>query len=368
MPNFKDLQDDEYQDEWHDTQYASQRDQSDPLAEMEGLQSLPKIRNMPGGAPRRVRRKHSSQPQRNKNEAQIRRELADREPTLTFSYNVNQDSHEYRWLVDSLGVFVHLEWLADVLRQVKGGKEASVYLCAGTQMTDEVYLAAKIYRPRMFRNLRNDSLYREGRLELDSDGNRILDHGMQRAMEKKTNYGQQLRHTSWVEHEYQTMQILYQAGVDMPRPYASGNNAILMEYIGSETLPAPTLNTINLEQDEAQVLFQQAIKNLDIMLAHNRVHADFSAYNILFWEDRLWVIDFPQAVHPGENRNAYMLFERDVQRICEYFAVQGVSRDYKRLAAQVWEKNRGRFRLNVHPGLLDDESDEDRAYWETLTK
>jgi RIO kinase 1 len=367
MPNFKNRQDYEYQDKWHDAQHADQRDQSDPLAELESMQSLPKIRNMPGATQSGHRKRHP-QHQRKKKDTQIRKELADREPTLTFSYNVSQDSHEYGWLVDSLGAFIHLEWLSDVLRQVKGGKEASVYLCAGTQMTGEAHLAAKIYRPRMFRNLRNDSLYREGRLELDSDGNRILDHGMQRAMEKKTGFGQQLRHISWVEHEYQSMQILHRAGVDMPRPYASGNNAILMEYIGSETLPAPTLNTVNLEADQALVLFQQAIKNLDIMLAHHRVHADFSAYNILYWEDRLWVIDFPQAVHPDENRNAYQLFERDVQRLCDYFAVQGVRRDYKRLTAQIWEKNRGRFRLNVHPGLLDDESDEDRAYWDSLKK
>ena len=63
-----------------------------------------------------------------------------------------------------------------------------------------------------------------------------------------------------------------------------------------------------------------------------------------------------------------MLFERDVQRICEYFALQGVKRDHKRLADQIWEKRRGRFRLDVHPGLLDADSDEDRAYWDRLTE
>ena len=104
------------------------------------------------------------------------------------------------------------------------------------------------------------------------------------------------------------------------------------------------------------------------MLAYNRIHADYSAYNILYWEGKLWVIDFPQAVHPDQNRNAYALFERDVQRICEYFTVQGVKKDWKRLAAQIWEKNRGRFNLDVDPGLLDADDDGDLAYWESMIK
>lgn len=364
MPNFEDSQDYDYRDQLYDADYADQIDQSDPLSEIDEFDGLPKIRHMP--KPRLKLRKRSPNHQRKKNDWQIKKELADRKPTLTFSYKVSTDSHEYRWLADSLGTMLHLGWLSDVLRQVKGGKEASVYLAAGTEMIGEEFIAAKIYRPRMFRNLRNDSLYREGRLELDSDGNRILDHGMQRAMEKKTEYGQRISHTSWIEHEYQTMELLYQAGVDMPKPFARGENAILMEYIGSETLPAPTLNTIDLEADEAQRLFRQSIKNLELMLAHDRIHADYSAYNILYWEEKLWVIDFPQAVHPDENRNAYMLFERDVERICDYFGLQGVKVDYKRLAAKIWEKHRGRYRLDVHPGLLDGEDDEDRAYWDTI--
>jgi serine/threonine-protein kinase RIO1 len=37
-----------------------------------------------------------------------------------------------------------------------------------------------------------------------------------------------MMHTSWVQHEFQTMQILHAAGADVPVPYACDNNAILM--------------------------------------------------------------------------------------------------------------------------------------------
>ena len=103
------------------------------------------------------------------------------------------------------------------------------------------------------------------------------------------------------------------------------------------------------------------------MLAHDRIHADYSAYNILYWEGKLWVIDFPQAIHPNENRNAFSLLERDVLQICNYFTVQGVQSDPKRLADQIWKNQFGRRRMDVHPGLLDAEDEEDRAYWDSLT-
>lgn len=345
--------------------YSAHSDPTDPFAELEDYDDLPKIRNMPAERQRPGRK--PVKPPREIPVSQIRAQLADEEAGLTFSYNVQRDSHERMWLENSLGEMIHLGWISDVLRQIKGGKEASVYLCAGTEMSGEQFLAAKIYRPRMFRNLRKDHLYREGRAELDADGNRILDHGMQRAMERKTDFGQRLSHASWIEHEYQTMELLSKSGLQMPRPVARADNAILMSYIGAETLPAPTLNTVDLEADEAQALFRESIAYLDKMLACERIHADYSAYNILYWEGVLWVIDFPQAVHPGENRNAYALFERDVQRICEYFSTQGVKSDPLGIAAAIWEKRRGRYRLDVHPGLLDAEDDDDRAYWETIT-
>ncbi len=54
------------------------------------------------------------------------------------------------------------------------------------------------------------------------------------------------------------------------------------------------------------------------MLANNVVHGDLSAYNILYWQGDIRIIDFPQAVNPYKNPNAYRIFERDVERICQY--------------------------------------------------
>ena len=80
------------------------------------------------------------------------------------------------------------------------------------------YVAAKIYRPRMLRNLKNDHQYREGRVELDNEGRRIIKDADLHAMAKRSSYGEELRHQSWIAHEYNAMQSLYEAGEEGPGP------------------------------------------------------------------------------------------------------------------------------------------------------
>jgi RIO kinase 1 len=291
--------------------------------------------------------------------------LSDAAEHFDFSYHATR--HERTWIVDSLGGFYDGQWISDVLRQVKGGKEASVYQCAANpELTNSDYIAAKIYRPRMFRSLKNDHLYREGRAYLDEDGNRIVRAGDHHAMQVRSEYGLQLIHTSWIEHEYQALQILHAAGADVPQPYARGDNAILMAYIGDTQTPAPTLNSVRLDHDEARSLFKRVLRNVEIMLAHQQVHGDLSAYNILYWQGEITLIDFPQTIHPHENRNAYKIFERDITRVCEYFALQGVHSRPSKLAAEMWTAFRYQLAPEVHPELLDEESKDDRKYWQKI--
>ena len=138
---------------------------------------------------------------------------------------------------------------------------------------------------------------------------------MAHAMAKRTDYGQELLHTSWIAHEYKTLQALFDAGLDVPRPLANANNAILMSYIGGDEVPAPTLNSVSLGRKEAQRLFERVIHNVEGMLDQWRIHADLSAYNILYWDGEITLIDFPQAIEPESNRNAFRIFERDVVRV-----------------------------------------------------
>ena len=335
--------------------------------DLESYLEVPDIRNMPClKAPKpakKARAEDKAAIQKSQIEIAVQDENQD---SFNFSYHASR--HERIWLANSLNDFHDGQWFEDVLRLVKGGKEASVYLCKTVPSGPAGYehLAAKVYRPRQFRNLRKDHLYREGRGDLDIEGRTVLDDRMLRAMHKRTSYGQELLHTSWIGHEYATMQILHAAGVDLPTPLASGNNAILMDYIGDPDLPAPTLNTVELDPDEALALFDRVLWNIERMLANRRIHGDLSAFNVLYWEGRITLIDFPQAIDPEENRNAFRIFERDVTRICEYFTRQGVPSNPSQIARELWSAHGYRQQPEVHPSLLDDQDERDRSYWQSM--
>ena len=254
--------------------------------------------------------------------------------TYNFSYEASR--HEEWWLFDSLGPFYDEQWFDDVIRIIKGGKEASVYLCKANASSEMNNLAAKVYRPRSLRNLRKDHIYREGRPQLDSDGLNIIKERELKAIMKHTSFGKDLMHTSWIEHEYKTLQDMFAAGCDVPKPFARGHNAILMSYIGDERNAAPTLNALKLEISLARDLFTRTIHNIQIMLQNQRVHGDLSAYNILYWDGSITLIDFPQAINPLQNPNAYQIFQRDLLRICDYFRKQGVENNPHHLAEKMW--------------------------------
>lgn len=300
-------------------------------------------------------------------ETELQLLAAEQERQGNFEFSYHASRHERQWILDSLGGFYEDHWIDDILRLVKGGKEASVYQCAAHPATSqETYLAAKVYRPRMFRQLRKDHLYRESRADMDDEGRVIINHGMQHAIRSRSAYGLELLHKSWIEYEYQSLLALHAAGAAVPRPYARADNAILMTYLGDAQEPAPTLNTVSLGRDEARVLFERLLHNVRLMLSHGRVHGDLSAYNILYWQGDIWLIDFPQVIDPTHHRQAYAIFERDLTRACEYFQRQGVRCSPRRLAQTLWQEQGLSFKPDVHPALLDDESEADRRYWDKL--
>jgi RIO kinase 1 len=281
-----------------------------------------------------------------------------------FQFTYKAARFEEAWLLHSLVDIAEHQWISDVLRKVKGGKEASVYLCRSGIAVDTQLVAAKVYRPRTLRNLKNDREYRLGRADLDESGNVIVDDGALHAMQKRTAFGEEVRHQSWIAYEYKTLEILYEAGADVPRPYAMEKNAILMSFIGELANAAPTLSSITLDLEETKPLFERVIHNIDLMLAHGRIHGDLSAYNILYWDGDITLIDFPQVVLPDSNPASWNIFLRDVTRICQYFSAQNVKCDARKLASDLWTSHGYKIAREVDPKYLDPDRPEDRRAWE----
>jgi len=285
-----------------------------------------------------VKRKHDARPERAIEDAGLA-DPSGAAASWTMTYVPAR--FEAVWLRASLASFYEEDWISDVLASVKGGKEANVYCCQAHPNTSEQLLAAKVYRPRQFRNLRNDMAYRDGRTILTPEGRPVKgsDHRLMRAIGKKTSFGQQVSHTSWLMHEFTTLERLYQLGAAVPRPVAANANALLMTYCGDKRQAAPTLNSVRLGTRAAQQLFEEALRNIELMLAQGLIHGDLSAYNMLYWQGRITLIDFPQVSYVASNRNARAIFERDVRRVCDYFVAQGVAVQPSQIAAELWARH-----------------------------
>lgn len=260
---------------------------------------------------------------------------------LVLADGLDASAEERGYILAQLSQFFHQKKITAVLRRVKGGKEANVYCCAAHPDTGLDLIAAKLYRRREQRNLKNDSIYRQGRAVLNVRGETIdlaHDWRLAKAIHGKSRKGLEVTQTSWVAYEYQTIDRLKQAGISVPRPIANSGHAFLMEYLGEIGLPAPTLNLVRLEPDEARQICSQTLDDIARMLQLGVIHGDLSAYNILYWEGQTAIIDFPQVVDPVSNPDARSIFARDVERICGYFARYGLRNNARAIAHTLWSE------------------------------
>jgi RIO kinase 1 len=257
-------------------------------------------------------------------------------PEFTPTFLAHQrDRH---WVLSSLAHFYEADLITDVLSVVKSGKEATVYCCAAHPTTGAAYLAAKVYRPRMFRSLRNDAVYRENRPLRDEYGRRVPEERRRRAAGRGGERGRAAQITSWITYEFETQRLLFEAGADVPRPISQIGNALLMEHVGVGSEAAPPLREVELPRDDARPVFERVLRNVELFLACDRIHGDLSAYNILYCDGIASIIDFAQAVDARSSGDVYELLARDIERVCRYFTRYGVAADADALAGDLWAR------------------------------
>ncbi len=238
---------------------------------------------------------------------------------------------------EAMDEFVGLGLVDEVLGLIKTGKEANVYLCSGGIRAPAPLLAAKVYRSTKVRQFADSAAYTPGRRE---EWHRAgMKRREMRAMEKRSRGGRELSFALWVNTEHETLQLLHAAGADVPKPYAKTRRAVLLEYFGDEGEPAPPLADVALSgEEEARALFARAIENIELLLANDRVHGDLSAYNILYVDGGVRLIDFPQAVDARFNPNARAFLERDVLNVCRYFERYIEPGDPAATARRLWTR------------------------------
>jgi RIO kinase 1 len=173
----------------------------------------------------------------------------------------------------------------------------------------------------------NDLAYRDGRKFAKSRD--------QRAAERMTNYGKKLLTGRWTGHELDMMQHAWNAGVNVPYPVGPRGDGLLMQFVGDAERAAPRLSEARLEKTEVRSALTQLIDNLRLLVEAGFVHADLSAYNLLWWHDELWLIDFPQTVDLTTNPHALDYLHRDLTNVCGWFARRGEMIDVDELYAEL---------------------------------
>jgi RIO kinase 1 len=214
----------------------------------------------------------------------------------------------------------------EVLRQLKSGKEASVYIVA----SGEQIRCAKVYKAAEHRGFHKLAEYQEGR---KARGSRDA-----RAMGRGGRHGRKLQQTEWKNAEVEALYRLDRAGVRVPRPFGVFDGVLLMELVlDADGQPAPRLNEVDLAPEQARQWHAFMMTQIVRMLCAGLIHGDLSEYNVLVDAKGPVIIDLPQAVNATSNNNAFRMLERDVHNMRETFsraAPELMQTDY---AHEIWK-------------------------------
>jgi len=133
--------------------------------------------------------------------------------------------------------------------------------------------------------------------------------------------------------EYDLLMRCFKAGMHVPTPIGRVGNYVTMRFIGDDGLPAPQLKDVELEEPE--VVLDQILDDYLIMYRDvHYVHGDLSRYNILWWQNRPWIIDVPQAYEVGVHSNmlkAEAFLRRDIKNVLSYFESYEIYRDVEQI-------------------------------------
>lgn len=212
-----------------------------------------------------------------------------------------------------------------VVRQLKSGKEASVYVVScGARLR-----CAKVYKDAEQRGFHRLAEYQEGR---KARGSRDA-----RAMGKRSRHGRKVQESEWKNAEVEALYCLAGAGVRVPQPYGVFDGVLLMELILDEQgQPAPRLNDIDFDAEQARTWHAFMIGEIVRMLCAGLIHGDLSEYNVLLDARGPVIIDLPQAVGALSNNNAFRMLQRDVDNMRETFARAAPELAQTEYAHEIW--------------------------------
>jgi RIO kinase 1 len=213
-----------------------------------------------------------------------------------------------------------------VIRRLKSGKEASVYIVAcGSEVR-----CAKVYKEAEQRGFHKLAQYQEGRKTRNSRD--------ARAMGRRGRHGRRVQEEEWKNAEVDALFRLAAAGVRVPIPYLVHEGVLLMELVrDARGDPAPRLNEVAITAEQAREWHSFMILQIVRMLCAGVIHGDLSEFNVLLSSDGPVIIDLPQAVSAAGNNNAFAMLARDVNNMRTAFGAAAPELLDTEYAREIWK-------------------------------
>ncbi|KAF2732348.1 RIO1 family protein [Polyplosphaeria fusca] len=136
----------------------------------------------------------------------------------------------------------------------------------------------------------------------------------------------------WAEKEMRNLKRIYGAGIPAPEPLHLRLHVLVMGFLGDRKgWAAPRLRDVQFEgltgEEEEQKwtsLYVQLLGYMRVMYQVCKlVHADLSEYNLLYHEDKLYMIDVSQSVEHDHPRSLEFL-RMDVKNVSDFFRSRNV--------------------------------------------
>lgn len=202
---------------------------------------------------------------------------------------------------------------------VSTGKEANVYHATSIPETDHdgapqtLQRAIKIYKTSIL-VFKDRDKYMTGEYRFRQGYNKSSNRAMVKV---------------WAEKEMRNLKRLYAAGIPTPEPIYLRSHVLVMSFLGDKKgWSAPRLRDAEFTAADAATqwrkLYLQTVGYMRIMFQTCRlVHGDLSEYNMLYHNDKLWVIDVSQSVEHDHPRSLEFL-RMDIKNISDFFARKSV--------------------------------------------
>ncbi|KAL2219644.1 RIO1 family-domain-containing protein, partial [Thermoascus aurantiacus ATCC 26904] len=133
----------------------------------------------------------------------------------------------------------------------------------------------------------------------------------------------------WAEKEMRNLRRIYSAGIPSPEPLYLRLHVLVMGFLGnSKGVPAPRLKDVTFDIPDPEAkwrsLYVDLLGYMRTMYQTCRlVHADLSEYNLLYHNDKLYMIDVSQSVEHDHPRS-FEFLRMDIKNVTDFFRRKGV--------------------------------------------